>query len=773
MERRPDLGLRSYDRLFPNQDTLPKGGFGNLIALPLQKVPRARGNSVFVDDQFQPHPDQWAFLNSVERISLRRIESLVREAEQKGSIIGVRVAEIEEDDDATPWATPPSRRRKHSPIPGPLPANLEMVIGDQLYLAKEGLPPALRNRLVRLAAFQNPEFYRAQSMRLPTYDKPRIIGCAEELPQHLALPRGCLEDVLHLLRELGIEAILRDERCSGTGLELTFQGELRSEQLAAAQAMAAHDIGVLSATTAFGKTVLAAWLIAQRKVNTLVLVHRKQLLEQWVERLSTFLGISSKTIGRIGGGRKKPTGVLDVALVQSLVRRDVVDDRVGDYGHLIVDECHHLSARSFELVARRAKAKYVTGLSATVTRKDGQHPIIFMQCGPIRFRVDAKEQAATRPFVHHVIVRPTGFRRISPPDENVRTEFQRLYEELVHDTSRNRFICADIVAAVEEGRSPLVLTERTDHLQELARLLSPQIQHVITLQGGMKAKMLRATQERLQALAETESRVILATGRYLGEGYDDPRLDTLFLTLPVSWRGTIAQYAGRLHRLKDGKREVRIYDYADLDVPMLSRMFNRRCRGYEAIGYKILLPASAVPGWPAEVPLPVDPEWKKDYAASVQRLIRDGVDQGLANLFVHAARKPARDAEGVARARSAIEAFFYQRLQSLRQTANRFRLNEALPIPFGGIGRMEVDLLCAEAKLVIELDGDQHLADADAYRSDRAKDASLQENGYFVLRFLGEDVGKKLDLVLDTILRALVHCQREAVDRGAAEISVD
>jgi very-short-patch-repair endonuclease len=231
----------------------------------------------------------------------------------------------------------------------------------------------------------------------------------------------------------------------------------------------------------------------------------------------------------------------------------------------------------------------------------------------------------------------------------------------------------------------------------------------------------------------------------------------LFLTLPVSWRGTIAQYAGRLHRLHDGKREVRVYDYADLNVPMLARMFDRRCRGYEAVGYTILLPASAVPGWPAEVPLPVDPQWKSDYAASVRRLVRDGVDPPLANLFVHVAREPAADAEGAGRARSATEAFLYRRLETLEATRGRFRLNAPLPIPFDGWGQMEVDLLDEEARLAIELDGGQHLADAEAYRRDRRKDQLLQENGYFVLRFLAEDAGKNLDLVLDTILRAMAH----------------
>jgi very-short-patch-repair endonuclease len=422
-----------------------------------------------------------------------------------------------------------------------------------------------------------------------------------------------------------------------------------------------------------------------------------------------------------------------------------------------VDECHHISARCFELAVRRAKAKFITGLSATVTRKDGHHPIIFMQCGPVRHRVDAKTQAAARPFTHHVLVRPTSFRATAPSDPDPRAEFQQLYEALWNDDKRNQMICADIATSMNEGRSPLVLTERIEHLQRLAQLLSPHIPNLILLQGGQSKKVLAAALAQLARIPQTVGRAVLATGKYIGEGFDDPRLDTLFLALPVSWRGTIAQYVGRLHRLHGGKREVRVYDYADLNVPMLSRMFDRRCRGYESLGYTILLPGSALPGWPAEVPLPIDPEWKKDYAASVRRLIRDGVDVPLANLFVHVARFPGANAGEEDRARSASEAFLFRRLQTLPATSGRFRMNVELPISFDGNGKMEVDFLSAETGVVIELDGGQHLGDAEAYRRDRRKDALLQQNGYFVLRFLTEDAGKRLDQVLDAILAALVH----------------
>jgi superfamily II DNA or RNA helicase len=752
MERRPELGLASYDRLFPNQDTLPKGGFGNLIALPMQKGPRENGHSVFVDDTFTPFSDPWSFLSGIGRLSRDRMESIVSDAEERNRVMGIRFT-LATEDEPEPWNSPPSRRHREPPVTGPLPNEVEMILGDQIYLPKPPLPPSLRNRLLRLAAFQNPEFFRAQAMRLPTYDKPRIIACAEDLPAHIALPRGCFEDVLTLFKGLGIKPIIRDERVAGIALELQFTGTLRPEQETAAAAMLAHDTGVLSATTAFGKTVLAAHLIAARGVNTLVLVHRQQLLEQWIERLSSFLGMPATSIGRLGGGQRKLNGKIDVALIQSLGRKGVVDDRVAEYGHLIVDECHHLSAHSFELVARRAKARFVLGLSATVARKDGHHPVIFMQCGPIRHRVDAKQQADARPFNHHVIVRPTGLRPTAEPDPDRRLEYQNLCSDIIHSEKRNLMIRDDVVSSLREGRSPLVLTERTEHVAVLSDLIRPHTPHVIILQGGLGRKALREAMARLTAIPDDQSRVVIATGRFVGEGFDDPRLDTLFLTMPVSWRGIIAQYAGRLHRLHDGKREVRIHDFADLDIPMLSRMFDRRCSGYEAVGYTILLPASALPGWPTEVPLPIDPVWKTDYAASVRRLIRDGVDAPLGNLFLTASH-PTDDH---ARARSASEAFLFRRLQSLPETTGLFRLNVKLPIPFDGWSEMEIDLFSADLNLAIEIDGPQHFSDPAAYRSDRRKDALLQENGCHILRFLAGDLGKHLDATLDAILRAVAH----------------
>jgi superfamily II DNA or RNA helicase len=584
MERRHQVGLDSYDRFFPSQDTMPKGGFGNLIALPLQHLPRGQGNSVFLNSEFTPHPDQWAFLSGIRRMQFSEVEAIVREAERNGQIIGVRRSVTDEDTEADPWTLPPSRRKKEELIPGPLPSSVRITRGNLLFVEKEGLPTAMLNRLHRLAAFQNPEFYRAQAMRLSTFDKRRVIHCAEEFPRHIGLPRGSLDEVLTFFKSHGIEVALDDQRFPGHSIEVKFHGQLRPDQQAAADAIFAHDDGILCAPTAFGKTVIAAWLIAARKVNTLVLVHRRQLLDQWRERLSMFLKLPLKSIGQIGGGRRHATGVVDVGIIQSLNRKQVVNDMVANYGQIIVDECHHLSAVSFEQVLRQVKARYVTGLTATPQRKDGHHPIIVMQCGPIRFRVDAKAQALTRPFRHVVVPRPTSFRL---PLLQEKPEFHEVYAALNTDRARNDLITVDLLRAVKTGRSPILLTERTSQVNEFATRLTGLVKHIVVLKGSMGAKQRRAIAEHLAAIPNSEERVLLATGRYIGEGFDDARLDTLFLALPISWHGTLQQYVGRLHRLHDNKREVIVYDYVDGLVPVLCKMYEKRVRGYEAVGYTI------------------------------------------------------------------------------------------------------------------------------------------------------------------------------------------
>jgi superfamily II DNA or RNA helicase len=586
MERRPEIGFASYDRLFPSQDTLPAGGFGNLIALPLQRRARARGHSLFVDDDLRPFDDQWAFLSSLRRLDRATVTALVAKAETRGAgVLGVRMP-VEDEDANEPWLLPPSRRREPEPVAGPFPERVEVVLADGIYLDRSGLPAPLVARLVRLAAFQNPEFYRAQAMRLSTFGKGRIISCAELHPRHVALPRGCLDEALELFRSHGIRTDVVDRREAGTPLAVRFLGVLRAGQAAAVEALSAYDCGVLAATTAFGKTVVAAALIARRGRNTLVLVHRRQLVGQWVERLRAFLSLEDGDVGVIGGGKRRPSGRIDVALIQSLVRKGEVSDLIAGYGHLVVDECHHLSAVSFELVARRSKARHVLGLSATVARKDGHHPIIFMQCGPVRHQVDARSQAARRAFAHLVRLRETGF-RLPPGQEDGRSvPMPAIYGALAADEGRNALIVGDVLAALEAGRHPVLLTERRDHLERLRGCLEGSVPNLVVLRGGMSSGERRAADAAMQACNDG-ARLVLATGRYLGEGFDDPRLDTLFLTMPISWKGTLAQYVGRLHREHRDKSEVVVHDYVDAAVPALTRMAAKRQAGYRGLGYII------------------------------------------------------------------------------------------------------------------------------------------------------------------------------------------
>ena len=581
LERRYSIGLDSYDRLFPSQDTMPKGGFGNLIGLPLQRGPREKGNSVFIDNQLRPYEDQWAFLSSIRRLSEEEVQALIRVTIPTGDIIGVRRSSFENDYAVEPRNSKTSGFAPAQIMNEALPSRVAIQRGNLIYVAKQQLPTAFLDRLIRLAAFQNPEFYSAQAMRLSTFGKPRVIACAEESSNHIAIPRGLLQELLDLFEEHGIAADVSDNRLAGAPIEVQFHGNLRPLQNEAAKALAAFDDGILCAPTAFGKTAVAARLIAMRKANTLVLVHRRQLMDQWRERLALFLGLNIKDIGQIGGGKTSRTARIDIAVMQSLVRKGEVKDLVTEYGQVIVDECHHVSAFTFERVLRKVKAKYVVGLTATPIRKDGHHPIILMQCGPIRFNLSSKKQAATSSIRHEVIPRFTEF---AVPPEWSDIGIQDIYAALINDDRRNELIVSDVLHAVEDGRVPLVLTERTDHVQLFVDRLSRRVPNVFVMKGGMGKKQRDALASQINAVPEDHQRVIIATGRYIGEGFDDARLDTLFLAMPISWRGTLQQYVGRLHRLHENKHVVRVYDYVDPCVPVLNRMYEKRLKAYTVVG---------------------------------------------------------------------------------------------------------------------------------------------------------------------------------------------
>lgn len=588
MQKRHEIKFDSYDRMFPNQDTMPSGGFGNLIALPLQKQAVRRGNSVFVDDGFKPYPDQWEYLSTIGRIDEPTVDKLIK------SLCGRKeLGELfEEESPNKPWEI-----RLPDNNDTAFPETVKAVLANMLYVPKTGISQSGLNRIKRLASFKNPEFYKAQAMRMSTYDKSRIISLAEENEQYIMLPRGCAEPLETLLAEHGSKLETDDKRNCGRNIDVQFNGELRPDQREAVNALVAHDSGVLAATTAFGKTVAAIGLIAERKVNTLILVHTQALLQQWKKSLEQFLMISEalpkqhvkrgrrkniSLIGQLGGAKNTLAGIVDIAVMQSLVSGNEVKPIVNDYGMIIVDECHHASAVSFEAVLREAHAKYVYGLTATPKRSDGHQPIIFMQCGTVRYSADAKDYVEKHGFEHILVPKFTKFRADTAGEKLTITD---IYKQLSESGYRNELIVSDVRTAVGSGRTPIIISERMTHIKALAEMLENAADNVIILSGQGTAKAKKELLERVRSIPREQTLILLATGKYAGEGFDEPRLDTLFLALPISWSGTLSQYVGRLHREYEGKSKVMIYDYIDMSVHMLENMYKKRLRGYAKLGY--------------------------------------------------------------------------------------------------------------------------------------------------------------------------------------------
>ena len=579
MASRHELDMKSYDRLFPNQDTLPKGGFGNLIALPLQKFPAKKGNSVFLDDNLHPYSDQWLYLSGVRKMTCKEVEEIIAEAMKSKDIIGVSMGQT--DDDIKPWERPLAYNQRFEKLSCILPSELTVILANRIYIKKNGISSPLLNKTKRLAAFQNPEFYKKQSLRLSTALTPRVISCAETIEEYITIPRGCIEDLKELCSVNNISLSIDDKRFEGEVINFSFHGELTENQKKAAEKLMKHDHGIFVAPPGIGKTVIGIYMMATRGVNTLVLVHRKPLLEQWCSHISSLLEIPIKEIGQIGAGKNKATNVIDVAMLQSLDRQGEIDGRIKNYGQVVVDECHHISAFSFERVMMEANAKYIIGLTATPYRRDGHQPIITMQCGPVRYKISAKKPSDSD-IKHTLIVRHTNFSCAWSDEDKIHD----LWPTVISDEERNRLICDDIMTSLEERRSPIVLTERKEHLEILRQRLEKFVRHIIVLHGGMRAKERKEMISKITEIPDSEERLLLATGQYIGEGFDDPRLDTLFLVMPFSFKGKMIQYAGRLHRSYRGKSEVRIYDYIDVNIPVLVKMHKRRLKAYKALGYQ-------------------------------------------------------------------------------------------------------------------------------------------------------------------------------------------
>lgn len=588
MEREGKMSFKSYDRFFPNQDYMPTGGFGNLVALPLQGRARKDGNSVFVDDDFIPFTDQWAYLQRMTKMTAAEVEKLVSRYDREP------LGELSKSSESAPW---------ERSLPKPMstadfPKHITIVRSSGIYIPTKGLSAKAVNHLKRLAAFKNPEFYAKLGMRLPVYNLPRIISCSEITDDYLILPRGCEESAIDFLRENNVDVEIQDKANPGMPITVEFNGQLYSEQEHAIEELARHRCGTLYATTAFGKTVTAAAMIARKKVNTLILVHTKALLDQWRERLSEYLITDFQPEEQPKGrGRRKKfqqfgalsstentlNGKIDIALLQSCINDNEVKPFVREYGVVIVDECHHAPAVNFERVLREVNARYVYGLTATPIRKDGHQPIIFMQCGEIRYTSDAKAQLSKQSFRRLLIPRFTSHRNLNADDSN----YAQILDELTENESRNKLILDDVAANLAEGRTPIILTARTAHVDILTEQCRKICPNVIRLVGNDSAKAKREVMSRLNDIPANELLIIVATGKYVGEGFDLPRLDTLMLALPVSWKGLIAQYTGRLHRNYPGKNETRIYDYIDLRVPVCDSMYRKRLQGYKAVGYSI------------------------------------------------------------------------------------------------------------------------------------------------------------------------------------------
>lgn len=590
MAEHSSVTLASFDRLIPNQDTLPEGGFGNLIALPLQRQPRYQGNSVFVDRQFRPFYDQWQYLATVQKISIPDIHRVIEELTGIEKHFSNQTSPLDQLKESQPFEIKPwepeTDNDQWKRIAESQTQALTIIQANGLYFDKRELSPKLKSALCRLASFHNPVFFERQAKRFSTRNIPRFITCYEEKGNYLLIPRGLTDKIIGLFNDYHITYELLDKRSLGTRLDVKFQGTLRPKQRLVANQLLKNETGVLCASTGFGKTVIGLYALAQRGVSTLIITNRKELATQWRISAEIFLDLPRESIGTISSGKVKPSGIVDIATVQTLANQKDWQKEISRYGMIIVDECHHAAARQYESILKHYTSKYVLGLSATPRRRDGHQPIVYMQCGPVRYRVNHKKENHSQPLMHRLCVRPTQFKSTLISDGQKKIRIQNIFKELTLDQNRNALIISDVMNAYREGRFSVVITERREHLEILRQELS-EAKQLAVLYGSMKNKERAKEIAKLKSFSKEQGgAVLLATGKLIGEGFDEAKLDTLFLTMPISDRSVLIQYVGRLHRLCDQKTEARVVDYRDCQDPRLEKMFLKREKIYRAIGYQ-------------------------------------------------------------------------------------------------------------------------------------------------------------------------------------------
>jgi superfamily II DNA or RNA helicase len=566
MAARAELDLSSYDRFFPSQDFMPKGSFGNLIALPLHGERLRHGATVFLDPTtMEPWRDQWTFLSSIARLAPDAATAL---AESLRAV------------DAGPALTLVDLANAGGPPP---PAVIRARLGATLSIERSGLPPTLVAALKHLGSIHNPVFYEKQRMRFSTWDTPRFIRCYDEDLEWIHLPRGLVERVTELTTGLGSRLEVSDVRPEHPKVGFDFVGELRPHQKDAVDATTPHDRAVIVGPPGTGKTVMACAVISHHDKPTLVLVDRKPLLDQWRNRLQEHLGLEPTQVGMIGGGKSTPTGVVDVAMIQSIARREQPAELFERYELVVVDECHHLPAVSFEACVRHAISRRWLGLTATPYRRDGLEGIITLQCGPTRYEITAKDATEASLVRRELIVHETR----SEMDEEEAASIHAVLGAIVDNQRRTDQICTDIHDAVTAGRTCLVLTQRTDHIDAIVDRLAQLGDAALVLRGGLGKKARAAVTDAITSRQEGSGIVLVATGSYLGEGFDWPELDTLFLAFPLAFKGRVVQYVGRLLRTHAGKHHVELHDYVDVRVPVLDRMHAKRLPAYAVLGFDV------------------------------------------------------------------------------------------------------------------------------------------------------------------------------------------